>query len=60
MNLIISCRQFYVNIVKKVKVEKCMSYNIETIKDSRKAKSKKITMFKRRDLKFRGSRSDYF
>lgn len=32
MNLIISCRQFYVNIVKKVKVEKCMSYNIETIK----------------------------
>lgn len=32
MNLIISCRKFYVNIVKKVKVEKCMSYNIETMK----------------------------
>lgn len=44
MNLIISCRQFYVNIVKKVKVEKCMSYNIETIKDSRKAKSTVISL----------------
>lgn len=44
MNLIISCRQFYVNIVKKVKVEKCMPYNIETIKDSRKAKSTVISL----------------
>lgn len=44
MNLIISCRQFYVNIVKKVKVEKCMSYNIETIQDSRKAKSTVISL----------------
>lgn len=44
MNLIISCRQFYVNIVKKVTVEKCMSYNIETIKDSRKAKSTVISL----------------
>lgn len=44
MNLIISCRQFYVNIVKKVKVEKCMSYYIETIKDSRKAKSTVISL----------------
>lgn len=44
MNLIFSCRQFYANIVKKVKVEKCMSYNIETIKDSRKAKSTVISL----------------
>lgn len=44
MNLLISCRKFYVNIVKKVKVEKCMSYNIETIKDLRKAKSTVISL----------------
>lgn len=38
MNLIILCWKFYVNIVKKVKVEKCMFYNIEIIKDLWKVK----------------------